>query len=824
MPVDTTISNQLYISRDQTRLQIIEFMQNYLELENVDLTKTSFLSFITNILSTLTSNLMFYETSIYREFFMLSAQLPETVLNLSAFLGYNSKEATPSTVNVLVTIPLTFTDNHITFNIPKGFNFYAGSTTFTTYYSAVVDIFNNSTASIVVQDGTKTYNLPVSIDQSGPSFSFILPVVQYQYSQQQFQIDSDILPYQFITIDVPFSGQLSNLNVQLSNENGSSWTTYTEFNSLYLMSSTDYGFVSRRTSTGCTLYFGNGLIGVQPLAGSTVLATTYITLGEDGDIIPSSITSGDRIYVTSSGGLIELLNYSCTNTSAGTGGQDEESIQDIKANSIANLVSMGRLVSEVDYSNVDVVIPFNPFSTAPIPILKRSDVKCNEIQLYSNLQFNNSIVPTRNEKLEIAPSTTYIPRGTVITDGSNNYLTLFDMTMDYINGAAYYNYVLYDMFLTPSLQTTYNINYSLIEPQNLEVYLDSTSSDAIFKFNYTGSDLTASCVLSLYQTDKSYIMTNNISGKYFEYSFSPYTNFPSGDVIVNFTISSGSTQVATYSCTVTFLKSLNDFMMSNMISDSTSAIVYDIPVVEETYYNSIVKSDFELQVLQYMMSSLSFSDYRMITDFVNVKFTNTSGTLIGMKYNPPTKGSVISITKSSVPFGNLGDRYIVNGTEGGVWANNKNNIAQCTDSTNQTWYFFKPVMDDIILVEDEGLQYIYTGSQWFYPEYQIPLQIVIEVIKSPTYYGSDPDLVNLITSTLVSFYSSSFGSNITVLRSDIITQVRGLTEVYDCNLVEPQSNIFFNFNIDTFSKKQLLEYSPEYVYFTPASITVKILG
>ena len=67
---DTPISSQIYLSRDQIRSQITDYIKTYLELENVDLTKTSFLSFIVNLLSTLTSNLMFYQSSVYREFFL----------------------------------------------------------------------------------------------------------------------------------------------------------------------------------------------------------------------------------------------------------------------------------------------------------------------------------------------------------------------------------------------------------------------------------------------------------------------------------------------------------------------------------------------------------------------------------------------------------------------------------------------------------------------------------------------------------------------------------------------------------------------------------
>ena len=63
------------------------------------------------------------------------------------------------------------------------------------------------------------------------------------------------------------------------------------------MSETDYGFVSRSTSSGRRLIFGNGLIGVQPAGGSTVKVTASITLGADGNVIASSIKNGDTITI-----------------------------------------------------------------------------------------------------------------------------------------------------------------------------------------------------------------------------------------------------------------------------------------------------------------------------------------------------------------------------------------------------------------------------------------------------------------------------------------------------------------------------------------------
>jgi hypothetical protein len=825
MAVDTTVSNQVYLSRDQIRTQIIEYIQYYMELENVDLTKSSFLSFVINILSTLTSNLLFYESSVYREFFLTKAQLPESVLNLSAFLGYNTKEASFSVAEVLMTIPLGFEDSDTTFYIPEKFKFKAGSIEFLTYYSTEINVINNTSVTITVTEGSKTYNLAVDIDLTVPEFSFVMPIRQYKIIEQEFQIDSDLQLYQFTTLDVPLSGKVSAMTVQIREpgQPEETGTYYTEFASLYLMSSTDYGYVSRRTASGRTLYFGNGLIGAQPIPASAVKVVVYETEGEDGNVIATSINTGERIYTTTEAGMTKIVNYTCTNVSPAAGGEDEESIEDIRSNSIKNLVSLGRLVSEVDYKNVDVVIPYSPFKTAPYPVLKRSDVNCNEIQLYSNLLFGDGLVPTRNETLDITSDTVTVPRGTIINSGGDDFSTLFDMTVDHINGAAYYDYIMYEIVVTPTLQTTYDPTYNSIVLQSLTVSLNAGSAD--FTLTYTGADPVAVCLLQILKTGQNLEMNHDIPNKKFTYSFTPYTLFPQGDILLNFTVSSALSQKYTYAVIVTFRKSLNDFMMSNVMAvDSTSSIVYDIPVVQKSYYDGIVKRDFEVQVLQYLMSSLTFADYKMITDFVNVKFTNTIGRMVNMQKNPTTKQSVLSLSQTSVPVGLLGDRYIVNGTEGGDWEDQKNKIAQCIDQGAQTWYFFTPTMNDIVYVTDEDVKYIFTGSQWFLPEYDIPLKLEIEVFKSDTYLGTSNALTSLIKENIITAFEDRFGSNISLYQSEIIKVVQETEGVGHCNLVKPESNIFFDFNIDEFTQLELLSYTPEYVYFTESDITVKILG
>ena len=94
---------------------------------------------------------------------------------------------------------------------------------------------------------------------------------------------------------------------------------------------------------------------------------------------------------------------------------------------------MGRLVSGNDYENTSVVIEDSPLASKCLPVLKRSDVKVNDIQLFSTILFGASttetdnIVPTRNATHTISASTSYVPRGTEVTVSGVTFYTLFDL-------------------------------------------------------------------------------------------------------------------------------------------------------------------------------------------------------------------------------------------------------------------------------------------------------------------------------------------------------------------------------------------------------------
>ena len=778
----------------------------------------------------MTSNLLFYETSVYKEFFLTTAQLPDSILNLSSFLGYSSKDATYAGTDLLMRVPLKFTDNNINFTIPKNFNFYAGNIQFVTYYRTTVNVVNNNSATVVIQEEDKIYNIPVVIDTtSNMDFSFLLPLKQYKQTSQEFQVDSDLNAYQFFNIDIPIKGKVESMIISVKDPGGTEEKIYKEFSSLYLMSSTSYGYVSRRTAKGRRVFFGNGLIGIQPLPGSTINVLINETEGLDGNVIPGSIRRGDRIYYTPpSTPQTKIIDYIVNNPSGAIGGANEEDLEEVRTNSIIGLTALNRLVSELDYKNVNYIVPFTAMALNPIAVLKRSDVKTNEIQLYIPLVFNDTLVPTRNEKISVPYGTDTLPRGTVITDPVlMEYITLFDIKLDYINSIANYIYIMYQVNQTLTLESSYGSSYSISAG---EVSISKSGAAATFKVPYysiESDSYLVSCKMEIRETEQKFTMINDSTNKEFIYTFANYQDIPEGELTLLFTIAHLSELVATYSTTVVFRKDLNDIMMSNAKIDGTSVIIFDIPVVEKTYYDMIDKKEFELFVLQEMMTSMEMYRYRMLTDFINVKFVNTYGQMQNMKYNEVTKSAVIDIVNDEPTSPSLGDRYIVGDPSGSLslnWIGQKNNIAQYSDSSAHIWTFFEPKTNETIYVNVYKEKYLFNGDSWILPRFTCPLQIKAEVFKKQNYVGSDTELVTKIKNALIQVFRPRFGPNAAIYRSQIVRVVQSIEGVDHCQLIFPTSDVFFDFDIFTdLNQEQLLEYSPEYVYFTISDISLRVM-
>jgi len=325
-------------------------------------------------------------------------------------------------------------------------------------------------------------------------------------------------------------------------------------------------------------------------------------------------------------------------------------------------------------------------------------------------------------------------------------------------------------------------------------------------------------------------MINDSSAGYYIYTFDPYTDIPRGEQTYEFTIYDPSNNpLAVYSNKVTFRENLRNFMRSNAKwADSTAITVYDVPVILNSYYEEIDQRAFELQIMQTLISSLDLSDARMLTDFTNIKFTSTHGELQNMLLNEPTVSPVVDILLTEPSSCDEDDRFIIKSSDPGVCLTGEgehiDNIIRCVDSSALIFTYEEPIADTIAYVQNLDAKYIFSERGWIpLPIYNIPLTIEVEVFREQTFSGTLTTLIQDVRESLYESFSDRFGTNAELYRSEIIDVVQEVDGVDHCRVRQPETSIFFNFELIDLTEEQLLRYGPEYIFFREENITVKVI-
>jgi len=611
------------------------------------------------------------------------------------------------------------------------------------------------------------------------------------------------------------------------------------------MSPNDKGFVIRKSDIGQKIYFGNGLIGYQPPTNSIIYVTAFTTLGEQGNIISGQNINYPTIYGVANTGEHVEVNYTVTNPSPAQGGMDEPTLEEIKYNAINNLTSLHRLVSENDYKVVGSLAEDTPLAKNTYPVLKRSDVRTNEMQIYSVLKYKDDIVPTENIYINLDSTNCNdiacnfndniikINKYQEIEYNGDIYITPFNIEIDKDLEITHYKY------------TSKNIQYTLklvavgtsIEDYNFfATYITiATTTDTVYIkvfFQTAESDFDLiNCKLEITNTLVNQNMNLNTSGRYFEISFTPYDMLPENKETYYFTFDHPVYgRLKQYSASFVFRKNLNHTMLSNtVIHDDGSITVYDIPVIRKDYYDNITnKADFEYYVIQRIIDNINFEDIRMLTDFVNIKFANTSKFLRNMLLNKETILPVDYIDLETINWTpSINERFIISGTEFPEWKDKIGYIATCVaiDSTSNdiTWEYIKPEMDDFVYAKNTKKKYLYTSCDWIEPIYEIPLKIDLDVKIIENYSIDIQNFIQLIKLTLIETFKSRMVCQSYLSRSEIIATVQNIDGVDHCRLIKPASNIFYNFNLDDFTEDQLLAYTPELLYFTEDDISIRLV-
>ena len=180
-----------------------------------------------------------------------------------------------------------------------------------------------------------TLNANVGLATGGQSTAEILGNGSAATSNQAFTLKQ--APLTFVQAPTPTGGQ-STLQVSA---NGVTWT---EVPSLYNQAQTAQVYATLNQPGGSTkILFGDGVEGsTLPTGQNNVQATYRVGLGSAGNVGAGSITTLIDRPVGVSGVI---------NPEAATGGQDAQSIDDVRANAPLSVLTLGRAVSISDYQN-----------------------------------------------------------------------------------------------------------------------------------------------------------------------------------------------------------------------------------------------------------------------------------------------------------------------------------------------------------------------------------------------------------------------------------------------------------------------------------------
>jgi hypothetical protein len=258
----------------------------------------------------------------------------------------------------------------------------------------------------------------------------------------------------------------------------------------------------------------------------------------------------------------------------------------------------------------------------------------------------------------------------------------------------------------------------------------------------------------------------------------------------------------------------------------------------------------------------------MMTDFINIKFADTYGSLKNLIYNKHSfmvesryshtpfwerqQGSGVGFPNEDIvktrqnPAYKEPDilqtpvYYIANGPVPGYEQLPTSeyfgyivlripNTEGTTISYNYT--LITPSIGDCIKIKDEldydgNIQTCYwSGHEWIPVEqYTIPLELSLKIqVNEDNVSMSDDALKSQITNVLSEYYNDTekMGLQKQIDRSEIIKICRSVEGVEYVEVLNPQFDIKFDYDINELQQEQLLSFTPQYIGFRTLTDTIK---
>ncbi len=814
--------------------------------EILDTSETSLTYYLFNQLSALISDSIFYIDMMTRESSLVTAQLPQTINNWANYINYNPGLGTASTTNVTLNIPVSQLFNA---TIPQGFSFNTSDNIiFASIYNVTINMDNGISIYYVDSTTNIEYPIPYQVIYSDNSTTgnytliFDIPVIQQYLMEEEFVIPT-LQTFQSYTqtFTLPTGTYPTSVQLTLTDNNGN----VTTWQQGIIVQSTANMTIYQTSYVGNTLTitFGNGIQGMQPSG----LANLYIfvTNGINGNISSNTIVSGNTLYSNSNPPL--PVTYTVTNSNPATGGQNAETLEQIRSNAPLNLNMMNRVVSTQDYENILQILNINTVqSNYMLPVLKRSDLTTNDIYLYIVPLYNGNVIPadsiayditniyntSTNELVPTQVLTAYNPLNINPNQQTINWTNLFLIQLDYEKNIGTYYFLQPQLVLGTNLQLKISTATNVVNEVSLNynmytLYTDTYTLDVntlITNFNTTYTQEVVILQNNQYFTYQSNYITQTVNNQitfFYNFTREQVTNIT--NMLIN-TYENGIL-TTTYYTTFNIQNTLSEVAYSYIVTYNNRKYLLDIPVISSNYMNSLDLVDqnnlFDTLVAQFMTAVNNYS-VRMLNTNVSVKFARTYGDIVNNLLSVPhfyVVNILYGYNDPNLPQNPVtGFYYAISDpiATNDLWYQYGGYLATWTGNS---WSFIRPGIGTIIINNSNNQLYSSDGRRWYIPDnLSLPLNIGIEV--HPTVPNSS--LYSTITQNIVN-YINTLGINGSLFLSELIKLIQSMQNIGYARITNPLSDIIYRDVTANMTQEMLYFYTPEYMYTINNNITVMMI-
>lgn len=848
-------SNFILSSAESVRKKVIDRVNEYEDLNGVDLSKTTFFSYMIDILSMLSSDNTNALSLAKRESYLVTASQPSSVYNWASYLSYTSSLAVPCKVNALIIIPLAFTSS-VSFNIPFHTQFKANNVIYTNpdeYYSFTYDHETKSLTGYAISS-SDSKKLVIKYD-SGNAY-FVTTLIQSIEVEETRYVPYDLMIYQPYSFTIEYKDKISDIHVFIKDSESSDEEEWERADNYFNMGLSEKKYYFKYDSDNTIrIMFGNDIFGKQPTRGSSVRVVITSTKAEKGMIIQGSLTKMNKLYYVDNNGVSKQISASVINVMPSTEGKVAETINDIRKNAIAKFSARNRIVTSNDYNDLNRIIDDTlPYSYSKC-VLKRSDIKANELTLFVVIPdttvklYPQSADSLQNDETMIT-QTIPVPTDSLVVelpegaDSFEPYTEFVKNGMSFVcplgfiresDTFGYYYYLLKSTSVVPYGSMNDEMEY----PLSFNELTMTRLGDNSFSFMLSYEDITETV-----EMDK---ITVTMTMEYNEYTKGPYTcinliddkiiyasvpfvDIKEGPCQMSFTFfNEEMEQIGIIKAKYTIKQSLRRQVYSTVNkTEENTYKVFDVPCIAKEFIDSLSTEEaesFESDVISKLMTNTALTNYQMMNISSSIKFARTCGYSSNYNYNPTTKSDVIAILDEPPQEPVFGDRYIVGNEPSGDWAGHKGNIAVYSEQFG--WYFLECAPGDMIKVTSEDKVYTFSGNAqtWIHQDIEIPFKVNAYVyINSKLTSDTDVSIGEKVKQQILYTLASTAGLQTDQHRSMLYQAIQGLGSYIDhCEIDIPEYDIVYTFDIEEFSKDQLKTYVPELIYTTYDNINVKVI-